>query len=434
MTWKLTFALLSSLSLAAAQNMTAVEKKIVESIEADMPSAVSLLEQLVNINSGSLNAAGVKKVGDVLRPEFEALGFQVRWIPMDEVKRGGHLVAERKGTKGKRVLFVGHMDTVFELTSPFQKWVRNGNTATGPGTSDMKGGLVILLSALKAMHRAGALDDTTITVFLTGDEERVGEPISISRRDLIEAAKRSDVALEYEPGTRIEGREFGTIARRSSSSWTLRVTGKEGHSSGIFNPRAGAGAVYEISRILAAFYDQLREPGTTFNAGILLGGAQVQFDEAKLTGSVNAKTNIIPPVAVASGDLRTVTDEQTDRIRAKMKEIVAKSLPGTSAEITFEDRYPAMAATEGNKELLKILNDVNRDLNMETMEALDPSRRGAGDLSFVAPYVSGISGLGANGQGAHAPGESVDLTRLPVQTRRSALFIYRLTHETKSAL
>ncbi|MBC7924337.1 MAG: M20/M25/M40 family metallo-hydrolase [Bryobacteraceae bacterium] len=397
-------------------------------MEADLPAAVDLLERIVNINSGTLNPAGVRRVGEILRPEFEALGFNVRWIPMDEVKRAGHLVAERKGTKGKKVLIIGHMDTVFELSSPFQKWTRDGNTGIGPGTSDMKGGIVILLLALKAMHRSGALDDTSITVFLTGDEERVGEPLSISRRDLIEAGKRSDAALEYEGGSRVDGREFATIGRRSSSSWTLRVTAQEGHSSGIFNPRAGSGAVYEISRILAAFHEQLQEPGATFNTGILLAGAQVQFDEAKFSGSVNAKSNIIPPAAIASGDLRTLTEEQTQRVREKMKQIVAKHLPRTSAEITFEDKYPAMAVTDGNQGLLKLLNGVNRDLNMEAMEALDPSRRGAGDISFVAPFVSGLSGLGANGGGAHAPGETIDLTRIPVQAKRSPLLIYRLTH------
>ncbi len=284
-----------------------------------------------------------------------------------------------------------------------------------------------LLYALKAMHGAGALDGTSITVFLTGDEERVGEPLSIARHDLIEAGKRSDAALEYEAGVRVDGREFATIGRRSSSSWTLRVKAKEGHSLGIFTPEAGSGAVYEISRILTTFHDQLQEPGATFNAGILLGGTQADFDDEKFSGYVNSKSNIIPPLAVASGDLRTLTDEQTQRIRGKMKQIVAKSLPGTSAEIRFEDKYPAMAPKEGNKSLLKLLNGVNDDLNLETMEPLDPSRRGAGDISFVAPFVSGISGLGAYGSGGHAPGETIALASIAVQAKRSALLIYRLT-------
>ncbi len=420
--------ILLAATAVSAQTLSPLETKITASIDADTPAAIDLLAKLVDINSGTLNTAGVKKVADVLRPEFEALGFQVRWIPMDEVRRAGHLVAERKGSKGRKVLIIGHLDTVFEPSSPFQKWVRKGDTATGPGAADMKGGIVIVLLALKALHREGALDNTSITVFLTGDEERVGEPVAVARRDLIAAGKQADAALEYEGAVRTDGREFATIARRSSSLWTLRVKGREGHSSGIFRPASGSGAAYEISRILAAFHEQLQEPEATFNTGILLSGAQVQFDEAKVTGSVTAKSNIIPPVAIASGDLRTVTDEQTTRIREKMKAIVAKHLPGTSAEITFEDKYPAMAPTAGNQQLLTLLNGVNRDLGLESMEALDPSLRGAGDVSFVAPYVNSISGLGAHGAGAHAPGETVDLSRIPLMARRSALFIYRLTH------
>lgn len=222
----------------------------------------------------------------------------------------------------------------------------------------------------------------------------------------------------------MEGREYATIARRSSSSWTLKVTGEEGHSSGIFNPRAGSGATYEISRIIAAFHEQLRERRATFNVGILMAGAQVQFDETEFSGSVTAKSNIIRPVALASGDLRSMTEERTQRIRKRVKQIVAKHLPGTGGEVTLEDKYPAM----GNRSLLKLLNGVNRDLNMESMEALDASRRGAGDFSFAAPSVNSISGLGANGRGSHAPGESIDLTRIPVQAKRSALLIHRLTH------
>ena len=112
------------------------EKSIVESIDAGMPAAVELLKRLVKINSGTMNFAGVKQVAEVLRPEFEALGFRVRWIPMNEVQRSGHLVAERTGTRGKKVLIIGHLDTVFEVSSPFQEWVRNGDRASGPGVTD----------------------------------------------------------------------------------------------------------------------------------------------------------------------------------------------------------------------------------------------------------------------------------------------------------
>src|SRR5579871_3079562 len=237
--------------LLPAADLSPVEQKIVQAVDANAAASNALLERLVNINSGTLNPAGVRRVADMLRPEFEALGFEVRWIPMDEVHRAGHLVAQRKGTRGKRVLLIGHMDTVFEPTSPFQKFERNGDSATGPGSSDMKGGLTIILSALKALRTADALDGSSITVFLTGDEEKPGEPLSIARRDLVEAGKQHDAALEFEGGSRSGGREFATIARRSASSWHLRATGTTGHSAGIFNPGVGSGAIYEIARILA---------------------------------------------------------------------------------------------------------------------------------------------------------------------------------------
>ena len=419
---------LFTVSLFAAEHLSPVEAKMVRSVESTEAESNALLEKLVSINSGTFNIAGVRAVGDVLRPEFEKLGFRVRWIPMDEVHRAGHLIAERKGTHGKRVLLIGHMDTVFELSSPFQKWsMKSATVASGPGTSDMKGGLVVMLYALKAMQAAGTLDGTNITVFLTGDEENAGEPLATSRGAFIEAGKASEAAVEFEGGSRSDGKDFATIARRSASTWRLKTTGREGHSSGIFSEHAGSGAIYEIARILAAFESQLKEPDLTYNAGVIVGGSNVTFDPTKNTGTAIGKSNIIASSAYASGDIRTVSDEQLQHVRAEMKAIVAKHLPQTGAEISFDDKYPSMAATDGNRSLLKVLNSVNLDLNMEAMEPLPPSKRGAGDVSFVAPYVDSISGFGSVGGGAHAPGETVDLSRQPIQTKRAALFLYRLT-------
>ena len=418
----------TALSLFAAEHLSPVEEKIVRNVESTAAESNALLEKLVNINSGTFNVAGVRQVGEVLRPEFEKLGFQVRWIPMDAVHRAGHLIAERKGSYGKRVLLIGHMDTVFELSSPFQAWTMKSSTvASGPGTSDMKGGLVIMLYALRAMQAAGTLEGSNITAFLTGDEENAGEPLTTSRGAFIEAGKASEAAIEFEGGSRSGGKDFATIARRSASLWRLKTTGIEGHSSGIFTERVGSGAIYEISRILAAFESQLQEPDLTYNAGVIVGGSNVTFDPVKSTGTATGKSNIISSSAYASGDVRTVSDEQLQRVRQKMKAIVAAHLPKTGAEISFEDKYPSMAATEGNRQLLKVLNGVNLDLNMEAMEALPPSKRGAGDVSFVAPYVDSISGFGSVGGGAHAPGETVDLSRQTIQTKRAALFLYRLT-------
>lgn len=421
------FLLLLAYTLSA-QSLSPAEQKIIASVNANQPAQQKLLEDLVNINSGTLNPEGVRRVAEVLRPQFESLGFTCRFIPMEEVHRAGHLVCERKGTHGKRILLIGHMDTVFEPDSPFQKFeIVSGGKATGPGSADMKGGLVIMLGALKALNENHDLDGVNITVFLTGDEERPGTPLSIARRDLIAAGKESDAALEFEGGVQTDGHDAASVSRRSAYTWELKTTGKTAHSSGIFGANVGDGAIYEITRILSRFEQELREPGLTYNVGLLVGGTTVDYDPATATATAAGKTNVIPAQAQAIGDLRTVTEEQYHRVQDAMRRIVSQHLPGTSGEITFNEGYPAMPETDANRELLHQLNEVNRALGMDNMEPFDPSHRGAGDLSFVAPYTASISGLGAYGSGAHAPGETINLARQVEQTRRVAIYLYRLT-------
>jgi glutamate carboxypeptidase len=408
------------------QQLSRQETAIARSIDAEAPAAVALLEKVVNINSGTFNPTGVVEVGKVLESELQSLGFTTRWIPMDAVKRAPSLIAERRGNRGKRVLLLGHMDTVFEPSSPFQKFVRTGDIASGPGTSDMKGGIIVILSALKALKSAGALDGSRITVFITGDEESAGEPTEISRKEMVEAGKNSDAALSFEGGVTENGKDYATTARRGATSWELHVHGKTGHSSAIFTPTMGDGAVFELSRILNQFHDTLREPNMTYGAGLVLGGSNIKV-EPNGDASVSGKANIIPGEAVAIGDLRVLTPEQLLRVKEKMQSIVSKNLPGTQAELTIKDKYPPMAPTPGNIALLAKLNEGNRALGLPDMEALDPMLRGAGDVSFVAPFVDSLDGLGAVGTGAHAPGETVDLSRLPLQSKRTALLLYRLT-------
>jgi len=417
---------LVSSSQLLGQQLSKQEVAVVHSIDEEAPAAVALLEKIVNMNSGTFNPAGVLEVGMVLEREFQALSFTTRWVSMDAVKRAPSLVAERRGSRGKRVLLIGHMDTVFEPSSPFQKFVRTGDIATGPGTSDMKGGIVVILSALKALKSAGALEGATITVFITGDEEAPGEPTGISRKEFIEAGKNSDAVLSFEAGISEKGKVYASTARRGGTSWELHVHAKTGHSGGIFSPSMGDGAIFELSRILNLFHDTLREPNMTYSAGLMLGGSNIKV-ESSGDASVSGKTNIVPGEAFAIGDLRVLTPAQLARVKDKMVSILASgNLPGTKAEITFTEKYPPMAPTPGNIALLAKLNEGNRALGMAEIEALDPMLRGAGDASFVAPFTNVLDGLGAVGTGAHAPGETVDLSRMPLQSKRSALLIYRL--------
>ncbi len=424
--------LLTALTTPAAAALTAAERKMGAIVDAEHDRSVALLEKLTNQNSGSLNIEGVTKVGEMMRAELEPLGFDVKWVPMAEAKRAGHIVATHKGNgRGKRMLLIGHLDTVFEADSPFQKFVRKGDKAEGPGIDDDKGGMVVIVAALRAMQAAGTLKDADIEVVLTGDEEDVGEPVEIARRDLIAAGKRADVALDFEGLVVIDGQDWGSIARRSSSSWTLKVTAGGGHSSGIFSERAGDGAIYAASQIISAFRKELPEQNLTYNVGMIVGGERAELDKDQIRGTAAGKTNIIPQIAIARGDMRTLADEQTIRVQEKMKGIVARAFPGATAEIAFDQGYPAMAPTEGAKALLGKLNVVNRDLGLKEMPAVDPLRRGAGDIAFVAKDVDGLVGLGTSGQGSHAVGETVDLDSIRRQAKRAAILMTRLSREKR---
>ena len=427
-------------SLSAAQSprpVSAPEQAMASFIDANQQASNELLARLVNINSGTHNLEGVRAVAAIVKSDLTELGFKVDLIPMDQVQRAGVLIAEHPcpepGKCGKRMLLIGHMDTVFEKSSTFQNYTVKDNIGTGPGVNDMKGGLVIMLFALKAMKTAGVLDRAAITVVLSGDEEAHGEPTSISRRDMISAAHRSDVALEFEGTPRMNGIFYGSVSRRSSITWQIKVTGETGHSSGIFSDRMGFGANYELVRILDEFRTALPEPNLTFNVGMLAGGTTVHVDEAGNNAAVTGKDNVVPPVAYASGDIRTISNEQTARIEKKMQEIVARHLPKTTANISFGEGYPAMPPTAGNRALLGILNQANATLGFAAMPELDPMKRGAGDIAFVADIVPGLAGVGATGEGAHAPGETIDLSAQPINTKRDALLMYRLTQIDQKA-
>jgi glutamate carboxypeptidase len=418
--------ILVSAAGTARGQLSDTEKSISSYADESMDEAIEFLERVVNINSGTMNPEGVREVGEIFRAELDELGFRTWWEEYPpEIERAGNLYAERTGSQGKRVLLIGHLDTVFEKDSPFQRFEQlNDSIAKGPGVEDMKGGDVIILYALKALHAAGVLDDTQIVVALMGDEEYAGRPVSVSRSGLRDIGRRSDVALGFEG---MQG-STGTIARRGFSGWQLTVTGRRAHSSGIFSDKDGAGAIFEAARILDGFYSYVRgERYLTFGAGVILGGTRVDYDKQLSRGRAFGKSNVIPQTVVVDGDLRAVSLEQLRHTQERMRAIVADNLPQTSAEITFDDSFPPMGPTDGNRQLLQTFSDVSVDLGYEPIVALDPLERGAADVSFVAEYVDAIDGLGAGGSGGHTVEERVNLNTIPVATKRAAVLIYRLT-------
>jgi len=424
----LSFLILSSTFLiSTAQSISAVEKKIIEHVKVNMFQTEKLLIDAVNINSGTLNHEGVRQVGQLFRKEFDAMGFTTEWVSLpDSLNRAGHLVAFRKGEKGKKLFLIGHLDTVFEKSMAVGPFTRlTDSTATGQGVNDMKGGDVMIIAGLKALYAQGLLDDTNITVYMTGDEESAGKPTSISRKDFIERAKECEVALGYETA---QSFDIAATARRGASGWHLTTQGKTGHSSGVFNKTMGYGAIYEAARILDEFREALsQEKYLTFNPGVIVGGTEVNYDATQAKGTAVGKTNIVAQKVEVTGDLRFISETQKEAARVKMREIASKNLNATSAEISFSDGIPAMEPTEANTKLLEVLNKTSQDMGLGSVKAGDPGSRGAGDISYIAQYVSCLDGLGASGRGAHAPGETINLKEYPALIQRSAILLYRLT-------
>src|SRR4051812_34177582 len=422
-------------SAPAQAALSPAEQVMTRTVDAEQQRTLAMLERWVDQNSGTMNVAGVEAVRRMVEPELQGLGFKTQWIDMKAAGRAGHLVARHAGSRrGKRLLLIAHLDTVFEAESPFQRWVRDGETARGPGAGDDKGGIAVIVAALRAMQAAGTLKNANITVFLTGDEEDAGNPLTVSRRDLIAEGKKADIALDFEDLSTEDGPngpvDMGSIARRSAGSWTVTVTGRSAHSAGV-----GAnnyGAIYELARIIDQFRRELPEDKLTYNVGIIGGGQTAKLDADRIRLEATGKTNIIAATAVARGDLRAISQEQIDRTRAKMRAIVAQPLAGAKAEIAFdEDAYPPMPPTERNRALLARLNAVNADMGLPQMGELDPSKRGAGDISFVAADVDGLVGLGPSSDGSHTANEKVDIPSIFKQAKRAAILMSRLARERR---
>ena len=412
----------------AAAGPAPVERRLVAAAERRVPESLALLRRAVEINSGTQNHEGVRAVGRVFAPEFEKLGFRTRWIEGAAWGRAGHLVAERPGRAGAlRVLLIGHLDTVFEPSSPFQRWEALGDTAVrAPGVADMKGGDVVMLLALAALRDVGRLDELEVTAVLTGDEENAGRPYELSRAALWEAAKRADVALGFEDGD--GDYRTGEAARRGAGGWRLVVWARPAHSSQVFTPDVGEGAIFTAARLLRAFRDSLAgEEYLTFNPGAIVGGTEVTWDPATISGTAFGKSNVVAESTIVTGDLRPLSIEQRERAKDVMRRIVADAGPHARAELTFSDGYPPFAPTAGNRWLLERFSDVSRDLGHGPVTLANPRDAGAADVSFTQGLTPmALDGLGLMGTGGHTVLETADLRTLPLNAARVAVLLARL--------
>ncbi len=425
----LIFTLASTLSLTSHAALNKNEREILKQVGQNMPQAVEEIKQAVNINSGSLNIEGVKKVGALASEQLKAIGFKVEWLDGSAFNRAGHVLAthESKNPDAIKILMIGHLDTVFAKHDNFTTYKQiDEHTASGPGVADMKGGNTIIITALKSLQALNLLENVSIKVLLTGDEESSGRPLSSSKKAIVDAAIWADVALGFENGD--NNIKTAMAARRGYTGWTLNVTANAAHSSQIFSDNVGYGAIYEASRILNDFREQLAtQPNLTFNPGLIVGGTDAQYNSANSSATAFGKSNVIAQTVHVAGDLRALSPKQVEGAKKVMQQIVAKSLNGSQAELIFEDGYPPMGLTEGNKKLLALYSQASQDLGYNKVVAANPRNAGAADISFAANHVDmALDGLGLMGSGAHTKNETADLTSLNKNTAKTALLIYRL--------
>jgi glutamate carboxypeptidase len=419
-------AVLLVLATREAWALSSLERRLVERVDAREAETIELIERTVNVNSGTMNLAGVRQVGEMFREPFDRLGFATRWIDGAPFGRAGHLVAQRRG-RGPHVLLIGHLDTVFEADSPFQRFERvDATTARGPGVVDMKGGNAVVVAALQSLADVGALDGLTVSVILTGDEEKAGDPITLARAELLALADEADIALGFENAA--NDPRTAVVARRGSTGWGLAVEAKSAHSSQVFREDVGHGAIFELARVLDGFRSTMAgERFLTFNPGLVLGGTTVEREAGAPRGTAYGKNNVIAAHAEASGDLRTLTPGQLASAKQRMQDIASRSLRHAATSLTFNDGYPPLALTPGSARLLVLLDEVSRDLGHGSVWPVDPARAGAADISFTAGRVDMmLDGLGLLGGDEHTTGEWADLRTLPIQTRRAALLLLRL--------
>ena len=418
-------------SLLGFSQNNKTEQKIIKAVEQHSERAIDLIKKSVNINSGTMNFEGVKSVGRLFQNELDKLGFKTELTNGEAYGRAGHLIAKKIGKKGPKFLLIGHLDTVFERYSPFQEHSAiNDSILKGPGVADMKGGDVIIILAMQALKDAGVLEAMSIEIVMTGDEEKSGDPIDLSKKDLIDAAKRADIALGFENGD--NNPKTIVVARRGSLDWQLKVTGNAAHSSQIFTKDVGVGAIYETSRILNAFYEQLyEEKDLTFNPGFIIGGTNLKPEKGGMGGQAFGKTNVVSQDVLVRGDLRAVSLEQLTKAKAIMEKIVSENYPKTKAQLSFsKGGYPPLSLTDGNLKLLKYYNTVSEDLGFGSVAAVNPRNAGAADISFTSGYVDmAIDGLGLTGGGGdHTINETGNLNTVAAQAKITAVLIYRLVN------
>jgi len=361
---------------------------------------LALLEELVNIDSGSYDKAGVDAVGERLRRFFEEQG-----VPTSAIRNeayGDVLKAHASGGGGgnKPIVLMGHRDTVFPKGEAARRPFRiEGGRAYGPGVCDMKGGLVLNAFVLAAYHRFGGAPAPLIGLF-TSDEE-IGSPAC--RPVIEETAREARAVFNSEPGRPsgnvVTGRKGGVFMR-------LEVFGKAAHSGG--NYAEGRSAIGELAHKIAALHAVTDlERGTTVNVGLVAGGQSV---------------NTVAPHAEAQIDLRYVTPPDRADAMARIEAVVnGATVPGTSARLEIKGEFYPLVQDEGSRRLFEAYRAAMGELGLAVEGEF---AGGCADSGFTASVgCPTICAVGPVGGRAHSPEEYLEVASLAPRAQAMALAI-----------
>jgi glutamate carboxypeptidase len=365
--------------------------RVLRKREMDM---TKLLGEFARCESPSLNKTAVDSFGRIVSQEWARRGAKLRVLRQAE--HGNHLRAEiwfGERRPQKQILVLGHLDTVYPLgthaTTPFR--VSDGR-AWGPGTFDMKGGLVIALFAIDALKLAGASPEKRLVFFWNSDEE-IGS--KTSRSEIEREAVRSDAVLVLEPAAGREGRL--KTARKGAGSAEIVVTGRSGHA-GIAPhvPGAGVNAVHELALQIARLMKMNnRRRGITVQATVAFGGTV---------------SNVIPERAQAAIDIRHAHLSDAPKIDRALRSL-RPILAGAQIEVRGGVNRPPLERTP---DVLKLFTQARRIMNEMGLAVDEAWVGGVSDGNFTAALgVPTLDGLGAVGDGAHSPREYVVLRSLP---------------------
>ncbi|QKY71546.1 M20 family peptidase [Lentibacillus sp. CBA3610] len=375
-----------------------------EYIEKDFDAMLGMLEELVNIDSGSYNKEGIDQVGHVLKNKYEELGYLITEKEIQSF--GNNLVIRHKEAVKPEILIVAHMDTVFpEGTAKERPFTIADGKAYGPGVIDMKSSLVMLYFSLKALIENNISGYENVEIVLNSDEEIGTE----SSRELIEnAAEDKKCVLVLEPA-----REDGSIvsARRGMGYYSLKVKGKGAHSG--IDPESGISAIEELAHKIIDL-QALSEPeeNLNVNVGLIKGGTSV---------------NTVAPAAEAEIDVRISTVNQGKIIDEKIKKIGSKTtIKGTILDLTGGINRPPMEFNEGVQTLVKIIQHEGKKLGLDIKHT---ATGGGSDASFTAAMnVPTVDGMGPVGGKQHSKDEYLLVDSFK---ERTILFINVLKYLSK---